>query len=265
MPPNITTQENLQYQGLLQTLIWYMLLVLSVLKPCTPMLIIFVFHTTVCFVSNDQDFAMVYNSYMPYIVNNIPVGHDPEEITRVKSYNDFFEQVGNSASNIILVKNFLSDEEIKYLFDNMHEKNKMSFESQKDENGNAVNWMHIYTGIHDKFGIRHRIAKTIVRAYKFNRIKPKEPQLSVAKWETGTKLNLHVDDLGYVTDNHIPTLVYLNDDYEGGEISFATHDLVIKPKVGDLLIFPGNMHYAHEVKEVLSGTRYTLPIWFTIV
>ena len=75
---------------------------------------------------------------------------------------------------------------------------------------------------------------------------------------------MHVDDLGYVTDNHLPTLIYLNDDYEGGELGFATHNLIIKPKKGDLIIFPGNMHYAHEVFEVLSGTRYTLPIWFTI-
>jgi len=202
---------------------------------------------------------------MPYVVNNIPVGHDPREIDRKNSYNEFFEKVGNSSKNIKLIPNFLSNDEIKYLLENVDENRKVSFESQKDDSDNAVNWMHIYTGIEDRFDIKGRIGSEIVKAYKFNRIKPKEPQLSVAKWETGTKLNLHVDDLGYVTDNHIPTLVYLNDDYEGGEISFAIHNITIKPKIGDLLIFPGNMHYAHEVKEVLSGTRYTLPIWFTIV
>jgi len=202
---------------------------------------------------------------MPYVVNNIPVGHDPREIDRKNSYNEFFEKVGNSSKNIKLIPNFLSNDEIKYLLENVDENRKVSFESQKDDSDNAVNWMHIYTGIEDRFDIKGRIGSEIVKAYKFNRIKPKEPQLSVAKWEKGTKLTLHVDDLGYVTDNHIPTLVYLNDDYEGGEISFATHDITIKPKIGDLLIFPGNMHYAHEVKEVLSGTRYTLPIWFTIV
>jgi hypothetical protein len=202
---------------------------------------------------------------MPYVVNNIPVGHDPREIDRKNSYNEFFEKVGNSSKNIKLIPNFLSNDEIKYLLENVDENRKVSFESQKDDSDNAVNLMHIYTGIEDRFDIKGRIGSEIVKAYKFNRIKPKEPQLSVAKWEKGTKLTLHVDDLGYVTDNHIPTLVYLNDDYEGGEISFATHDITIKPKIGDLLIFPGNMHYAHEVKEVLSGTRYTLPIWFTIV
>ena len=202
---------------------------------------------------------------MSYVINNQSVGHDPSEIERIKSYNDFFEKIGNSSENIKLIPNFLSDEEIAYLFDSCTEIQKRSFESQKDELGNAVNWMHVYIQIEDKFNIRDRVKAEIVNAYGFDHIKPKGLYLSVAKWEKGTKLNLHVDDLGYATDNHIPTLIYLNDDYEGGEISFATHDITIKPKVGDLLIFPGNMHYAHEVKEVLSGTRYTLPIWFTII
>jgi len=202
---------------------------------------------------------------MPYTVNNIPVGHNPDEIERLESYNQFFEKVGSSSENIKLIPNFLSEDEIKYLLDSISENRKLSFESQKDDLGNAINWMHIYTGIEDKFKIKDRIKTEIINAYGFNKIRPKEFQLSVAKWEKGTKLNLHVDDLGYVTNNHIPTLIYLNDDYEGGEISFATHDITIKPKVGDLLIFPGNMHYAHEVKEILSGTRYTLPTWFTIV
>jgi hypothetical protein len=202
---------------------------------------------------------------MAHIVNNIPVGHDPSEIERIQSYNDFFEKVGNSSENIKLISNFLSDDEIKYLLDNVTENRKFSFESQKDDSGNAINWMHIYAGIEDKFKIRDKVKVEIINAYGFDSIRPKESHLQVAKWEKGTSLNLHVDDLGYVTDNHIPTLIYLNDDYEGGEISFATHDITIKPKVGDLLIFPGNMHYAHEVKEVLSGTRYTLPIWFTII
>jgi len=202
---------------------------------------------------------------MAHIVNNIPVGHDPSEIKRIQSYNDFFEKVGNSSENIKVIPNFINDEEIKSLLDSCTENKKLSFESQKDDLDNAVNWMHVYIGIEDKFNIINRIKVEIINAYGFDSIKPQMPNLSVAKWEKGTKLHLHVDDLGYATNNHIPTLIYLNDDYEGGEISFATHDITIKPKVGDLLIFPGNMHYAHEVKEVLSGTRYTLPIWFTII
>ncbi len=80
----------------------------------------------------------------------------------------------------------------------------------------------------------------------------------------GTELKVHHDQ-GYDMTLLRAVIIYLNDDYEGGEVGFPTHNLLIKPKVGDFNVFPGNMHYAHEVKKVLSGTRYTLPIWFTIV
>lgn len=202
---------------------------------------------------------------MSYIVNNQPVGHHPSEIERAPSYIEFFEKIGNSSDNIKIIPNFLSDKEIRYLLSHVDERRRTSFVSQKDNDGNPTAWIHNYEGIIDKDNIFTRVLEETKKAYGYDNIAKKNTdRLNIARWDKGTKLTLHVDDLGYVTDNHLPTLVYLNDDYEGGELSFATHDVTIKPKVGDLIIFPGNMHYAHEVKEVLSGVRYTLPIWFTI-
>ena len=40
-------------------------------------------------------------------------------------------------------------------------------------------------------------------------------------------------------------LLYLNDDYEGGEIYFPDYDLKIKPEIGDLIFFPGTQRYMH--------------------
>lgn len=70
--------------------------------------------------------------------------------------------------------------------------------------------------------------------------------------------------------NHIPrfladysSLFYLNDDYEGGELCFPEYDLIIKPKVGDLITFPTNSMYIHTVNEIKSGTRYNILLkWF---
>jgi len=202
---------------------------------------------------------------MSYIVNNQPVGHHPSEIERAPSYLDFFEKIGNSADNIKVIPNFLSDEEIEYMLTHLQETRRTSFVSQKDNEGNPTSWIHNYQGIVDKYNIFERVLDEVKKAYNHDNIKKKDLEyLNIARWDKGTKLTLHVDDLGYVTDNHLPTLIYLNDDYEGGELGFATHNLVIKPKRGDLIMFPGNMHYAHEVFEVLSGVRYTVPIWFTI-
>lgn len=201
---------------------------------------------------------------MTYFVNNIAVGHSPDEIERIESYKTFFEKVGNSADSIVIIPNFLSEQEIDYLMASLSDENMRTFVSQKDENDNPTNWMNIYRLIVDKFKLIERIKTEVVKSYEFDRIESRDQWLSVVRWDKGTKLQLHVDDLGYETDNHIATLVYLNDDYDGGEVAFATHDVTVKPKTGDLLIFPGNMHYAHEVKEILSGTRYTVPVWFTI-
>jgi len=201
---------------------------------------------------------------MPYLVNNQPVGHHPSEIERAPSYVDFFEKLGNSSDNIVVVPDFLTAKEIRYLVAHIDERRMTSFVSQKDDKGEPTSWIHNYEAIIDKDNLMGRILDEIKKAYGIDNVKAKSDRLNIARWDVGTKLTLHVDDLGYVTDNHLPTLIYLNDDYEGGQLSFATHDITIKPKKGDLIMFPGNMHYAHEVKEVLSGTRYTVPVWFTI-
>lgn len=204
---------------------------------------------------------------MPYSINNKPVGNDPGSIERNESYHKFLNKIGNSTKNIVTISNFLTEEEISYLMEGLDQRDSIRFVSQKGPNGEPLTYMHKYNGLPDKYNLISRVKNEIEKAYNLEDIKilEKEDFLGVVHWETGSYLNVHVDDLGYVTENHLPIIIYLNDNYEGGEIKFETHDICLKPKTGDLVIFPGNMHYAHEVKKVLSGDRYTLPIWFTIV
>jgi hypothetical protein len=204
---------------------------------------------------------------MSYIVNNKPVGNHPDSIERTESYHKFLNKLGNSTSNIITIPSFLKEEEISYLMEGLEDRHSHRFVSQKGPNGEPLTYMRKYDGLNDKYNLIGRVKNEIEKAYNLEDIKivEKEDFLGVVHWETGSYLNTHVDDLGYVTENHLPIIIYLNDGYEGGEINFETHDICIKPKTGDLVIFPGNMHYAHEVKRIVSGDRYTLPIWFTIV
>jgi len=69
--------------------------------------------------------------------------------------------------------------------------------------------------------------------------------------------------------NHTPNrdytgLAYLNDDFTGGELVFPDLDIVIVPKPGLLVGFPSNHKFVHAVPKVLSGKRYSLPVWFTV-
>jgi hypothetical protein len=59
----------------------------------------------------------------------------------------------------------------------------------------------------------------------------------------------------------VSVLIYLNDDYEGGEIEFINFDLKIKPKAGTLILFPSNYPYKHIAHPVTSGTKYVLVTW----
>jgi hypothetical protein len=58
----------------------------------------------------------------------------------------------------------------------------------------------------------------------------------------------------------------LNDDYEGGEISFLNEDdsevVTWRPKAGDVIVFPSGSPFFHGVHPVLSGNRYIVRLWW---
>jgi predicted 2-oxoglutarate/Fe(II)-dependent dioxygenase YbiX len=68
--------------------------------------------------------------------------------------------------------------------------------------------------------------------------------------------------------NHTPqrsfsAIVYLNSDFEGGEIDFPDLGQRIKPTAGLLVAFPSDERYVHQVLPVTAGKRYSLALWFT--
>jgi len=62
-------------------------------------------------------------------------------------------------------------------------------------------------------------------------------------------------------DRDISLLLYLNDDYEGGSLSFPAFNYTYQPRKGDLLFFPSDARYLHQANEVTSGTRYVIVSW----
>ncbi len=65
-------------------------------------------------------------------------------------------------------------------------------------------------------------------------------------------------DKGFTTENNEESLysflVYLNDNFEGGETKFMR--TIVTPKAGDALIF--RHHHRHESNKLRSGTKYVL-------
>lgn len=83
--------------------------------------------------------------------------------------------------------------------------------------------------------------------------------LSISKYSTGKSMGPHVDDYNDGDDPNISVVLYLNDDYEGGELYFKEQDIKIKPEAGSIVIFPSVEPYYHESLPVLSGTKYMSP------
>ena len=58
------------------------------------------------------------------------------------------------------------------------------------------------------------------------------------------------------------TVIYLEDQFEGGETIFPIKNLDIKPKIGKMLGFPSSRDYIHGVNPSLGAPRITLNIWY---
>lgn len=83
-------------------------------------------------------------------------------------------------------------------------------------------------------------------------------------WKPTSYAGVHVDSHFGYEFLQFATVIYLNDNYEGGEIFFPNQNFVYKPKLGDAVIFPcGGSEYMHGVNEVVSGDRYTIAMWHT--
>ena len=66
------------------------------------------------------------------------------------------------------------------------------------------------------------------------------------------------DDCFVLVDNNVyGMVVYINDNYEGGEIFYTKQNIVYKPKSGDLLIHSAEDHCEHGVYPVKTNIRYT--------
>ena len=83
---------------------------------------------------------------------------------------------------------------------------------------------------------------------------------NLLKYQTGQEYKAHFDG-ATSTHRSISPILYLNDDYEGGEIEFIHHDVKIKPKAGTLMMFPSSYPYTHIAHPVTSGTKYAIVTW----
>lgn len=71
----------------------------------------------------------------------------------------------------------------------------------------------------------------------------------------------HIDAKG--AERVLSGILYLNEDFEGGELLFPRFNIAIKPEEGMLVLFPSNFIYVHQSLPIKSGTKYITVTWFS--
>lgn len=84
--------------------------------------------------------------------------------------------------------------------------------------------------------------------------------ISISKYYAGSGMGPHTDS-GPIA--HISAVLYLNDEYVGGELAFPNHNITVKPTAGSIIVFPSTEPYVHDPRNVVTGEKYISPaFWF---
>lgn len=193
-----------------------------------------------------------------------------------KLRNNYFDIIGNGAENIILVKNFVSQDDLVFLQNylyNLKDTDEefygpldLRIERIREENPIAASIIDKYEEL-----VFQHVELNFIKKYNIpiKRIPINDPHF--VKWIPGMGSKLHADcekpdgtPALYAGFNrlNISALIYINDNYVGGSINFPDQNFYYQPVAGDLIIFPGNNTFKHEVTTVESGKRYTMPSWY---
>jgi predicted 2-oxoglutarate/Fe(II)-dependent dioxygenase YbiX len=195
---------------------------------------------------------------------------------------------GNSPEMIGTLENFLTEEELQAL--NGFIRNNESWDvtqTHYNEDGTVIYdsgyWdgrVATYPTINSTSPETVELIQSIVKRLKieidkFFSVDATATSPALVRWLPGNLQMPHADKELHDGDNagkpndfpwyDIATIVYLNDDYEGGELYFPNQDIKFKPKRGAAYFFPGDMNYIHGITEVTSGIRYTCPFFWTIL
>ena len=181
--------------------------------------------------------------------------------------------------------------EFETVYPKEHEVSKDYWIGVKDWQGMSINLQK--KKVLEKYGMNPDIYSLVIEKAKEtieNRfgVKVKLEQVLLNRWREGREQKPHVDyllddegkdysplyDYGmnddfikdfkiHYTTKHFSSIVYLNEDYVGGELYFPQYGIEIKPISNSIVSFKGDVNHLHGVKMVESGIRYTISLFWT--
>jgi hypothetical protein len=81
--------------------------------------------------------------------------------------------------------------------------------------------------------------------------------INIVRYGKGEYFKTHSDD-SYHYRCTVSAVGYVNDDYEGGELTFPIQNLTYIPKAGEMVLFPSSYSYAHASEPITDeGVKYS--------
>ena len=84
--------------------------------------------------------------------------------------------------------------------------------------------------------------------------------LRIGRYGVGGHYSPHAD--AGASERTLSGLLYLNSDFEGGDLNFPHQELTLKPEEGMLVLFPSNYIYVHQSLPLKEGKKYVVVSWF---
>ena len=173
---------------------------------------------------------------------------------------------------IYLEKKFLTIDECKHFID-YYEKNSEIANSEASVNSyngrveeSSFTVIKIEKGSKEHIEVRNKMKKALTNYMKYldsigmysvnvARNFQYAHLFRILRYENGQKIHPHSDhDIG----TYGSVVLNLTGDYVGGEFSFFNKKVRYNLGQGDLMVFPANDFFIHEVEPIQSGLRYSI-------
>ena len=195
----------------------------------------------------------------------------------------------NLLTNILIKENVITKEGTDFLVNYMRQSKKEDlsvFDPETSNKNRDTSWVTdknyrdtqicsiepVFDQVHD---LMKNIVFNIINPFYEFEIKDSEiPQLLY--YGVGGHYLPHID--GYAewvnpdgtkvwrksVDRDLSVVIYLNDDFEGGDFVFPDLNIKVRPKPGMMIAFPSTPHYTHGVEPVTKGERFAIVCWMTV-
>ena len=162
---------------------------------------------------------------------------------------------------IKIIPNVLSKEECQTVINDINPKSKEDRLSYHNFNQGIDS--SYFGGMKKTRCFDHPIIKSVINKFEFN-----AEGAGILYYPEGSENPMHADNSVIQDDGTFKkfkewthtAVLFLNDDFIGGELVYPNHGCMFSPKTGTLIIAPADESYLHYVKPILKGERYSVAI-----